>query len=71
MASQENRGVGPMIRLLPLLLLAGCQSMPPVNCANAEKVRAAAALALRTLERVCPASFSGAAVSPSASSSLP
>ena len=44
-----------MIRLLPLLLLlTGCATMPAVSCDNADKVRAAAALALRTLERVCP-----------------
>lgn len=43
-----------MIRLLPLLLLAGCQTMPKVNCANAEKARAAAAIALAALDRVCP-----------------
>lgn len=46
-----------MIRLLPLLLLAGCQTMPAVNCASADKARAAAELALRTLDRVCPANF--------------
>ncbi|WP_156448161.1 hypothetical protein [Sphingobium sp. CCH11-B1] len=46
-----------MIRLLPLLLLAGCTTMPAVNCANADRVRAAAALALQTLDRVCPATF--------------
>ena len=45
-----------MIRLVPLLLLAGCQSVPAVNCANAARVRAAAALALQTLDRVCPIS---------------
>jgi hypothetical protein len=28
--------------------------MPAVNCANADRVRAAAALALQTLDRVCP-----------------
>lgn len=43
-----------VMRLLPLLLLTGCASMPAVSCDNADKVRAAAALALRTLERVCP-----------------
>lgn len=43
-----------LIRLLPLLLLTGCASMPAVSCDNADKVRAAAALALQTLDRVCP-----------------
>ena len=43
-----------MIRLLPFLLLAGCQSLPSVNCDKAAKVRAAAEVALATLDRVCP-----------------
>ncbi|WP_161626741.1 hypothetical protein [Sphingobium lactosutens] len=40
--------------LAPLFLLTACQSMPAVNCENADRVRAAAALALRALDRVCP-----------------
>ena len=43
-----------MIRLLPLLLLSGCASIPAVNCDNATRVRAAATLALQALDRVCP-----------------
>lgn len=43
-----------MIRLFPLLFLAGCTTMPAISCDNADKVRAAAALALKTLDRVCP-----------------
>jgi len=45
-----------MRRLLPLpaLLLVGmCQTLP-VSCANAPQARAAAALALQALDRVCP-----------------
>jgi hypothetical protein len=42
-----------IIRLLPLLL-AGCQSIPTPSCGNADQLRVAAALALRTLDRVCP-----------------
>ena len=56
MAAQENRSVGAMIRLLPLLLVAGRQTMPEVNCANAAKARAAAELALKALDRVYPIS---------------
>ncbi|MEJ7933472.1 hypothetical protein WG907_04270 [Sphingobium sp. AN558] len=40
--------------LLPVLLLAGCASVPAVNCTNAAKVRAAATLALQAIDRVCP-----------------
>lgn len=37
------------------VLLAGCNTIPKtVNCDKAEKVRLAAALALQTLDRVCP-----------------
>lgn len=45
-----------MSRLIPLLAalaLAGC-STPSINCAHADRVRAAATLALQTLDRVCP-----------------
>lgn len=43
---------------LPALLLVGmCASLPPVNCTNAAKVRAAATLALQAIDRVCPAPF--------------
>ncbi|NML88770.1 hypothetical protein HHL26_06775 [Sphingobium sp. TB-6] len=49
-----------MIRLIPLALLCtllvGCKSME-VNCAKADKVRAAAAVALATLDRVCPITY--------------
>lgn len=41
------------IMLAPLLLTA-CQSMPEVNCEHADRVRFAATLALRALDRVCP-----------------
>ncbi|MEA3390009.1 MAG: hypothetical protein U9R64_12165 [Pseudomonadota bacterium] len=46
-------------RLAPLacLALGMCATLPTVNCANADRVRAAAALALQTLDRVCPAPF--------------
>ncbi len=40
--------------LLAALLLTACQSMPAVSCDNADRVRMAAALALRALNRVCP-----------------
>lgn len=46
-----------MLRLLPLLLLASCKSLP-VNCDSAERIRVAAALALQALDRACPAYFS-------------
>lgn len=39
--------------LVALLALPGCKTMPEVSCANADRVRAAAALALQTLDRVC------------------
>lgn len=42
--------------MLAPLLLAACQSMPAVSCENADRVRMAAALALRALDRVCPPS---------------
>ena len=45
-----------MKRALPLIalaLLAGCKSME-VNCDKAAKVRAAAALAVAAVDRVCP-----------------
>lgn len=47
------------ISLAPLLLTA-CQSMPAVSCENANRVRLAAALALRALNRVCPLQQAGA-----------
>jgi hypothetical protein len=43
-----------VIRLLPLLLLASCKSLPTVDCASAEKVRTAAELTIRAIDRVCP-----------------
>lgn len=43
-----------MIRLLPLLLLAGCKSMPAISCENAQAVRDAAQFTIRTIDRVCP-----------------
>jgi hypothetical protein len=45
----------PLCWALAILLLAGCTTMPSVNCAKADRIRAAAALALQTLDRVCPA----------------
>ncbi|MCC4234470.1 hypothetical protein LL253_17500 [Sphingobium soli] len=42
------------LRLAALLMLTACQSMPAVSCENADRVRMAAALALRALDRVCP-----------------
>lgn len=44
-------------RLAPLacLALGMCATLPRVNCDRADQVRAAAALALKTLDRVCPA----------------
>lgn len=39
--------------LIAALALTGCETMPEVTCANADRVRAAAALALQTLDRVC------------------
>lgn len=45
---------GRLALVLAPLLLAACQSMPAVTCDNADRVRAAAALALRALDRVCP-----------------
>lgn len=48
------RGRLPIV-LVPLLLTA-CQSIPAVSCDNADRVRLAAALALRALDRVCPPS---------------
>lgn len=45
-----------MIRILiPLLLLTGCATtQKTVSCKNADRARAAAALALTALDRVCP-----------------
>lgn len=45
-----------MIRILvPLLLLTGCATTQrTVSCENADRARAAAALALQVLDRVCP-----------------
>ena len=45
-----------MIRaLIPLLRLTGCATtQSAVSCDNADRVRAAAALALTALDRVCP-----------------
>ncbi|MEZ7273916.1 hypothetical protein NYF14_10645 [Sphingobium sp. 10 DY56-G10] len=40
--------------MLAPLMLGACQSMPAVSCENAHRVRLAAALALRALDRVCP-----------------
>jgi len=42
-----------LLPLLPLVLLAGCKSME-VNCDKAAKVRAAAALAVAAVDRICP-----------------
>jgi len=42
-----------LLTLLPFLLLAGCKTME-VNCDKADKVRAAAYLAIATVDRVCP-----------------
>ncbi len=42
-----------MIRLLPLLLLAACKSMP-ISCANAAKIRAAAEVTVEAIDRACP-----------------
>lgn len=39
--------------LIALALLTGCKSME-VNCDKAAKVRAAAALAVAAVDRVCP-----------------
>lgn len=44
-----------MIRLLPLLLLAGCAHSPAATCANAERARTVALLAIQAIDRVCPA----------------
>lgn len=41
-------------RLIPLLLLTGCSTMPTPTCDRADQIRLAATLALRTLDRVCP-----------------
>lgn len=49
--------LGYLAAALPLaviVFLAGCAHIPAPSCANAPKVRAAAALALQALERVCP-----------------
>lgn len=45
-----------MIRILPIiLLLSGCTvTQKFVNCDNAEKARAAIALAYQALDRACP-----------------
>lgn len=43
-----------IIAALPLCLPA-CTTLQKVDCAKADKVRAAATLALQTLDRVCPA----------------
>lgn len=43
-----------MVRLLPLLLVTGCATIPAPSCDRADQIRLAAALALRTLDRVCP-----------------
>jgi hypothetical protein len=43
-----------MIRLLPLLMLAGCQSMPAMSCDNASTIRTAAEATIRMVDRVCP-----------------
>lgn len=51
---------GRLAILLAPLLLAACQSMPAVGCDNANRVRLAAALALRALDRVCPLQQAGA-----------
>jgi len=40
--------------IMACLLLTGCQSVPAVSCDNADRVRLAAALAIRALDRVCP-----------------
>ncbi len=45
---------GRLAIVLAPLLSAACQSMPAVSCENADRVRVAAALALRALDRVCP-----------------
>ena len=40
---------------LPALLLLGmCTHVPTPSCKDADRVRNAAALALQTLDRVCP-----------------
>ena len=44
------------IIIIPLMLaLAACKTMPGVvSCDNADRVRAAAALAMQALDRACP-----------------
>ena len=42
-----------MILLAPLAL-SFCAHLPASSCANADRLRLAAALALQTLDRVCP-----------------
>jgi hypothetical protein len=43
-----------MILLVPLAL-SFCAHLPAPSCANAHRLRLATALALQTLDRVCPA----------------
>lgn len=43
-----------LILPLALLALSACTTMPTPSCATADRVRAAAALALQALERACP-----------------
>jgi uncharacterized protein YceK len=44
-----------MLRLLPLLLLTGCSTVPSyISCDNAEMARTAAKAALRALDNACP-----------------
>ena len=44
-----------MIRvMLPLLLLTGCTTTAAPSCATADRARAAAAMALQVLDRICP-----------------
>lgn len=42
------------LALILLPLLASCATIPTPSCDNAARVRAAAALALQALDRVCP-----------------
>ncbi|WP_188064780.1 hypothetical protein [Sphingobium sp. KCTC 72723] len=45
--------LGLWLIIISVVLLSGCSSVP-VSCANADQARAAATLALRALDRICP-----------------
>ena len=45
---------GCVLCVVACLLLTGCKSVPAISCDNADRLRAAATLAITALERVCP-----------------